>query len=128
MTLSRAAFLTGLRLIIALAVMLSVAPSLRGGALSYQAGALQALHVADLGEVDRHLHSHSHDDEDGDGPTLPFHTHEHTDHSHVTLGLPTAPASVTGPEGRLVRRQDDCRLAAHPLYQLDRPPCLASFA
>lgn len=121
----RAALLNGLRLITVLAVILSAVPFLRAAPPSHQGAVLQAVYGADLG-VGSETHSHSHDD-DADGPSLPFHGHEYADHSHVTLGLPTPPSSVIGPEGRLVRTREDCRSSADPRYRLDRPPCSVSF-
>src|SRR5829696_7583216 len=122
----RAALLNRLRLMAALAVMLSAVPLLRAAGPSHPGVVLQAVHVADLG-VGGQTHSHSHDDTT-DGTSLPFHGHEYTDHSHVTLGLPTPPSSVTGPKGRLVRTRDDCKSRANPPYRLDRPPCSLSSA
>jgi hypothetical protein len=126
--MTRAALLNGLRLITILAVILSAFPLVRGlpqahapeGSYEVQAG-------AEIGQPG-HTHSHTHDD-DADGAALPSHGHEYTDHSHVTLGLPTPPpTSMTAPQGRLVRAREGCPSASGPPYRLDRPPCQQSFA
>lgn len=129
--MSRAAILNGLRLITALAVMLSAAPFLRAGPLSHDLGLGHPVQAeAALGHegMAGHTHSHSHDD-DADGATLPSHGHDYTDHSHVAFGLP-APlsTSLTPPEGRLVRAREHCPAPAGPPFRLDRPPCLPSVA
>ena len=129
--MSRAAILNGLRLVTALAVMLSAVPFLRAGPGFHEVGHSYAREAADLGQGSPggHTHSHSHDDGEDDGTALPSHGHDYTDHSHVTFGLPApASASLTAPEGRLVRVRAHCPPAAGPPFRLDRPPCLLSFA
>jgi hypothetical protein len=123
--MSRASLLNALRLVTALAVMLSAMPFLRGAAPSHDIGVIEVM--ADFG-ADRHTHAHSHD-EDTDGATQPFHGHEYTDHSHVAFGLPAPPpVDMTGPEGRVVRIRDDHPRAAGLPYRVDHPPCVLSFA
>jgi hypothetical protein len=127
----RAAILNALRLVIALAVILSAVPFL-GAAPASQGGAhFYAVQEADLGMGNQggHTHSHSHGDGEDDGTALPSHGHEYTDHSHITFGLPTpTSASLTAPERRLVRVPEQCPPAARPPFRLDRPPCLLSSA
>ena len=128
--MSRAAILNALRLVTALAVMLSAVPFLRAKPASQDGRHSYAVQATDLGKGGHvgHTHSHSHDD-DEDGTALPSHGHEYTDHSHVTFGLPAPPStSLSAPEGRLVRARENWPAAAGPPFRLDRPPCLLSLA
>ena len=122
--------MNALRIVTALAVMLSAVPFVPAGVASHDGGHSYAVEAADLdpGTLAGHTHSHSHNDGD-DGTALPSHGHEYTDHSHVTFGLP-APlsTSLTAREGRIVRRREHCPAAAGPPFRLDRPPCELSLA
>ena len=125
-----AAILNGLRVVTALAVMVSAVPFQRAGLASHDHGRAYAQEAAvNLGQVAGHTHSHSHDDDFEDGTALPPHGHEHADHSHVAFGVPAPPStSLPAPEGRLVRAREHCPAAAGPPFRLDRPPCLSSCA
>jgi hypothetical protein len=116
--------MNGFRLIIALAVMLSAVPFLRA-APSFSE--IAASHTADAfvhaGLVDEIGHGHSHDDDEPDSRHLPGHGPDHKDHSHVTLGLAAAPASLITPDGTFLRQWDRCCLASELSFRLDRPPC-----
>ena len=119
----RAALLKSLRLLIALAVMLSASTLRYAGPTSDAAGLAQA---ADHGS---HGHNHSHDDDVAQGDPLFAHGHEHQDHSHVALGLAPPPASLMAVSARkLLRLRGECRGTSDPPYRLDRPPCLLSLA
>ncbi|WP_201842134.1 hypothetical protein [Microvirga zambiensis] len=119
-----AAILKGLRLIIALAVMTSAVPFLRA-APSFSE--MAASHTVDAfvhaGLVDGIGHGHSHDDEDAEGMHLPGHSPEHKDHSHVTMGLAAAPASLKAPDGKFLRQWEQGRPPCSLSFRLDRPPC-----
>ncbi|WP_201860704.1 hypothetical protein [Microvirga soli] len=125
--MTRAALLNGFRLIIALAVMLGAVPFLRAAPSSYE---LTASHTVDAfahaGLLDASGHGHSHGD-DPDPDHLPGHGLEHKDHSHVTMGLASAPASLKAPDGQFQRQWEQGRPPFHLSFRLDRPPC-PSFA
>jgi hypothetical protein len=126
--MTRAAILNGFRLIIALAVMLSALPFLRGAPTVHDIGQTQitdTLTSADL--ADQLGHGHSHDDDDLDQEHRPGHGPEHKDHSHVTLGLAAPPASLIAPDGKFLRLWEQGRPSSHLSFRLDRPPC-PSFA
>jgi hypothetical protein len=122
--MTRAALLNGFRFIIALAVMLSALPFLRAAPSSYE---IVASHTVDAfvhaGLVDEMGHGHSHDNDDLDPDHRPGHGPEHKDHSHVTLGLAAAPASLTAPAGTFLRQWEQGRPSSHLSFRLDRPPC-----
>jgi hypothetical protein len=75
------------------------------------------------GLVDGSGHGHSHDDDEPDGTHPPGHGPEHKDHSHVTLGLAAAPASLITSDGKFLRQWEQGRPPSHPSFRLDRPPC-----
>jgi hypothetical protein len=54
---------------------------------------------------------------------LPGHGPEHKDHSHVTLGLAAAPASLKAPDGKFLRLWEQGRPPSYLTFRLDRPPC-----
>ena len=121
--LSRTALLNGLRLLIALAVMLGSSP------LRYADSAHSSPILAWAAELAIPSdHGHSHDDEDAhDVDPASSHGHEHQDHSHVALGLaPSLISTLVAPAGRLVRLWDRFSPTADPLFRLNRPPCVPS--
>ena len=127
--MTRAALTKGFRLIIALAVMLGALPFLRAAPAMHDVGFEQA--VASVGSTelpDWSGHGHSHDDDDLDPDHRPGHGLEHKDHSHVTLGLAAASASLIAPDGRFVRHWEQGRPSFHLSFRLDRPPCPLSVA
>jgi hypothetical protein len=120
--MTRAALLNGLRLIIAVAVMLSALPFLGAAPSMHEVGQAQvmdslgsATHSAGVG------HGHSHDDDDPEH--RPGHGQDHKDHSHVTLGLTAPPASLIAPDGSFLRLWEQGRSPSHLSFRLDRPPC-----
>lgn len=122
--MTRVALLNGLRLIIALAVMLSAMPFLRAAPSSPEIAAFHTMDAfAHAGLSDRIGHGHSHDAGDLDQDHLPGHGPEHKDHSHVTLGLAAAPASLIVPDGKFLRQWEQGRPPSHLSFRLDRPPC-----
>jgi hypothetical protein len=128
--MTRAALLNGLRLIIAVAMMLGALPFLRVAPSMHEVGAAQVMDsLASASHSDEIGHGHSHDDDDMDPPD---HRHghglEHKDHSHVTLGLAAAPASLIGPDGKILRLWEQGRPPSHLTFRLDRPPCPLSVA
>ena len=126
--MTRASLLNGLRLIIALAVMLSALPFLRGTPSMHDVGMAQVMDgLASAGLVDQLGHGHSHDDDDLDPDHRPGHGPEHKDHSHVTMGLVAVPASLISPGGKFLREWEQGRPSSHLAFRLDRPPC-PSFA
>jgi hypothetical protein len=117
------ALMNGLRLLIALAVMLSAVPFLRAAspsetAISHTADAF--VHAGLAAAVD---HGHSHDDDEPSGMHLPGHGPEHKDHSHITLGLAPPPASLIRQDGKFLRQWEQGRPPSHLSFRLDRPPC-----
>jgi hypothetical protein len=127
--MTRAALLNGFRLIIALAVMLSAVPSLRASSSLH--GLALASVLGDLSpasRLDQVVHGHSHDHDDADLGQDPDRGPEHKDHSHVTLGLTSSPASLTVPDGKILRREERCRDPARTACRLERPPRPASVA
>ena len=122
--MTRVALLNGLRLIIALAVMLSAFPPLRAATTMHDAGLAQVMDdvtYADLSDwID---HGHSHDDDDLGPDHRPGHGPEHKDHSHVTLGLATLPASLKAQSGKFLRLWEQGRPPSYLTFRLDRPPC-----
>ena len=125
--MTRASLLNGLRLIIALAVMLSALPFLRGAPSMHEVALAQIMDsLASAGFADEVGHGHSHDDDDPDH--RPGHGPEHKDHSHVTLGLAAAPASLIAPDGKFLRLWEQGRPPSHLSFRLDRPPCPLSVA
>ncbi|NBJ09449.1 hypothetical protein [Microvirga arsenatis] len=122
--MTRAALLNGLRLIIALAVMLSALPFLRAAPAMHDFGQVQVTDsMASTGFAGEVGHGHTHGDDDLDPDHRPGHGPEHKDHSHVTLGLAAAPASLIAPDGRFLRLWEQGRPPSHLSFQLDRPPC-----
>jgi hypothetical protein len=122
--MTRAALLNVLRLIIALAVMLSALPFLRGAPSTHEVASAQVMDsLASAGLVDQLGHGHSHDDDDLDPDQRPGHGPEHKDHSPVTLGLAAAPASLIAPAGTFRRQWEQGRPSSHLSFRLDRPPC-----
>jgi hypothetical protein len=125
--MTRAAILNGFRLIIALAVMLSALPFLRGAPTVHDIGQTQITDTLTSADVAHQLgHGHSHDD-DLDQEHRPGHGPEHKDHSHVTLGLTAPPASLIAPDGTFLRLWEHGRPSSSLSFRLDRPPC-PSFA
>lgn len=122
--MTRAASLNGFHLIIALAVMMSAVPFLRAAPWFSE---IAASHTVDAfvhaGLVDEIGHGHSHADDESDGMHLPGHGPENKDHSHVTLGLPAAPASLIAPNGKFLRQWEHGRPPSRLSSRLDRPPC-----
>jgi hypothetical protein len=127
--MTRAALLNGFRLIIALAVMLSAFPSLRAAPGMHDVGMAQAVDAGlTPGDPSDWVgHGHSHDDDETDPDHRPGHGPEHKDHSHVTMGLAAAPASLKAPDGKSLRLWEQGRPSSHLSFRLDRPPC-PSFA
>jgi hypothetical protein len=122
--MTRTSLLNGLRLIIALAVMLSALPFLRGAPSMHEFASAQVMTgLASTGLVDQLSHGHSHDDDDADPDHRPGHGPEHKDHSHVTLGLVAAPASLIAPAGKFLRQWEQGRPSSYLSFRLDRPPC-----
>jgi hypothetical protein len=128
--MARATLCTGLRLLTVLAVILSAlavaraVPSLDHIRILQMVETAANAGVADMAE---HAHSHSHDDEPGDG-TLAAHGHEHKDHSHITFGLPAAPAALIGPDRDLLHIREQCGRPTGLPFRLDRPPCVLTAA
>ena len=79
--------------------------------------------LASAALADQLGHGHSHDDDNPDPDHRPGHGPEHKDHSHVTLGLAAAPASLIAPDGTFLRRWEQGRPPSHLSFRLDRPPC-----
>jgi hypothetical protein len=126
--MTRAALLNGFRLIMALVMLLSAVPFLRGAPSSHEITASHRIDVfVHAGILDGIGHGHSHGDDDPDPDHLPGHDPEHKDHSHVTMGLAAALASLTAPDGKFLRQWEQCRSASDLSFRLDRPPC-PSFA
>ena len=120
--MTRATLRNGLRLIIAVAVMLSALPFLRAAPSMHELGAAQVVEsLVSATLLDGIGHGHSHDDDDPDH--RPGHGPEHKDHSHVTMGLAAPPASLIAPDGKFLRRWEPCRSTSHLSFRLDRPPC-----
>ncbi|WP_262267431.1 hypothetical protein [Microvirga yunnanensis] len=127
--MTRASLLNGLRLLIALAVMLSALPFLRGAPSMHGVATAQVMDgLTSAGLVDQLGHGHSHDDDDLDPDHRPGHGPEHKDHSHVTMGLAAAPASLKAPDGKLLRQWEEGRPPSYLTFRLDRPPCLSFVA
>src|SRR5688572_2220479 len=104
--LLRTALLNGLRLLIALAVMLGSSP-LRYADSAHSSSILAW--AAELAVQSDHGHSHGDEDTHDIDPVSSHgsHGHEHQDHSHVALGLaPPLISTLVAPAGRLVRRWD----------------------
>jgi hypothetical protein len=121
--MTRAALLNGLRLIIALAVMLSALPFLRAAPAMHDVGLGQVVaSAASIDLPDWSGQGHSHDD-DLDSDHRPSQGLEHKDHSHVTLGLTAPPASLIAPIGTFLRRWEQGRPSSYLSFRLDRPPC-----
>ena len=111
--MTRASLLNGLCLVIALAVMFSAVPFLRAAPSSYEVAASHTMDAfVHAGLVDGIGHGHS---------------PEHKDHSNVTLGLASAPASLVAPYGTFLRQWEQGRPSSHLSFHPDRPPC-PSFA
>ena len=125
----RAAFLNGFCGIIALAVMLSALPFVRAASAMHDLGPAHIMNsLASAGLSDQTGHGHSHDDDDLDPDHQSCHGPEHKDHSHVTMGLTSAPASLKAPDGKFVRQWEQGRPPSHHSFRLDRPPCPLSVA
>lgn len=128
--LARSAILDAVRLLTALAVMLSALPGLRAASTFHESGAVQRIEAAiDLALAADHglSHSHSHDDDLSGGP-WPEHPPEHKDHSHIVLGLPDLLPSLSPPQGGNLHRREECRIPSHLPFPLERPPCDPSLA
>lgn len=122
--MTRAALTKGFRLIIAVAVMLGALPFLRAAPAMHDVGLEQVVaSLASKGLPDWSGHGHSHDDDEVDPDHRPGHGPEHKDHSHVTLGLAAAPASLKAPDGKFLRQWEQGRPSSHLSFRLDRPPC-----
>ncbi|WP_114944628.1 hypothetical protein [Microvirga calopogonii] len=122
--MTKASLLNGLRLIIALAVMLSALPFLRGAPPMHEVGSAQIMDsLAPADAPDEIGHGHSHDDDVDPPDHRHGHGSEHKDHSHVTMGLAAAPASLKAPDGKLLRQWEEGRPPSHLSFRLDRPPC-----
>jgi hypothetical protein len=122
--MTRAALLNGFRVLIALAVMLAALPFLRAAPAMHGFGSAQVMDgPASAGSLDHIGHGHSHDDDDLDPDHRPGHGPEHKDHSHVTLGLATVPASLIAPDGTFLRQWEQGRPPSSLSFRLDRPPC-----
>jgi hypothetical protein len=122
--MTRAALTKGLRLIIAVAVMLGALPFLRAAPVMHDVGLGQVVaSIASTGLPDWSGHDHSHDDDEIDPDHRPGQGLEHKDHSHVTLGLAAAPASLIAPDGRFLRHWEQGRPSSYLSFRLDRPPC-----
>lgn len=121
---SKAALLRGLRLLVALTVMLGVSPLREGGRHHDEMAQTVALTL----DHD-HGHSHSYDEDFQAEDPLLLQGHGHQDHSHVALGL-TAPAPnlMAVLEGSLLRLVNHWPGVADPPYRLERPPCVLSVA
>jgi hypothetical protein len=127
--MTRAALLNGLRLIVALAVMLSAMPFLRPAPAMHEIGRAQVMDGLASADLPKQIgHGHSHDDDNPDPDHRPGHGPEHKDHSHVTLGLAAAPASLSAPGGTFLRWWEHGRPSSHLSFRLDRPPCPSSVA
>src|SRR5688500_1152401 len=97
----RAALLCGFRLVIAIALVLSVLPFLRTGPATHDFGHVQVMKGDGSSDLSHpNAHGHSHDDDDLPPDHLAAHGPEHKDHSHVTLGLAAAPASLIAPHSK----------------------------
>jgi hypothetical protein len=122
--LSKTALLNGLRLLVALAVMLGVSPLREGGFARPGDGAAQVPNLSHS-HATALDHSHNHDEDTRTADQMPSHGHQYQDHSHVALGLapPAASLGLWAP-GTLVRVHAECRATSDPPYRLDRPPCL----
>ena len=120
----KASLLNGLRLIIAIAVMLSALPFLHGTPSMHEVASAQVMDsLTSASLVEQFGHGHSHDDDDLDPDQRPGHGPEHKDHSHVTMGLAAAPASLKAPDGKFLRLWEQGRPPSHLSFRLDRPPC-----
>jgi hypothetical protein len=120
----RVALLNGLRVIIALAVMMSASPFLRAAPAMHDVGTSQVVEGLKASDLSGQIgHGHSHDDDDLDPGHRADHGLEHKDHSHVTLGLAAPPTSLIGPVGKVLRKHEQCRSSTDLLFPLDRPPC-----
>src|SRR5829696_2661419 len=103
--LARSAILNAVRLITALAVMLSAMSGVRAAPMFHESGAVQGVKAAAgiiIAAIDEYSHAHSHDD-DCDGGSCLGHPHEHKDHSHVVFGLPAFSTSLVAPRRNSVR-------------------------
>jgi hypothetical protein len=99
---ARSAIMNAVRLLTALAVMLSAISGLRAAPTFRESvRGVEAAAEIIIAPSDEYSHAHSHDDDCDGGPCL-GHPHEHKDHSHVVFGLPAFP--------------------------LERPPCRISIA
>src|SRR5918993_3581862 len=128
--LAPGALRNAVRLLTALAVMLSGLSGLRAAPAFHESGAVQAVEAAaeTVLAADDHLaHPHSHD-ADFDGGQWPGHPHEHKDHSHVALGLPAPLTSLLPPQGTILRLREECRAPSYLPFPLERPPCGLSVA
>jgi hypothetical protein len=127
---ARSAISNAVRLLTALAVMLSALSGLRAAPMFHQSGAVQRIEAAAdtfLAADDDLSQSHSHDD-DLNGGSRPGHPHEHKDHSHVVLGLPDLLTSWLPPQGKSLHCQEGCRAPSHLPFPPERPPCGFSVA
>jgi len=125
--LARSAILNAVRLITALAVMLSAMSGVRAAPMCHESGAVQGVEAAAgiiFAAVDENSQAHSHDD-DCDGACL-GHSNEHKDHSHVVFGLPAVSMFWVAPRSNSVRLREQNRATAHLPFPLERPPCWIS--
>lgn len=119
--------MNAVRLITALAVMLSAMSGVRAAPTCHESGAVQGVEAAAgiiFAAVDEYSHAHSHDD-DCDGGCL-GHSNEHKDHSHVVFGLPAVSMFWVAPRSNSVRLREQNRATAHLPFPLERPPCWIS--
>jgi hypothetical protein len=125
---ARSAIMNAVRLLTALAVMLSAISGLRA-APTFQESVRWVEAAAEIitAVIDEYSHAHSHDDDCDGGPCL-GHPHEHKDHSHVVFGLPAFSMSLVAPRSRSVRLHEQCHGSAHLPFPLERPPCRLSVA
>jgi hypothetical protein len=122
--MTRAVLLNGFRLIIALAVMLSALPFLRAAHSYHEITASHTMGAyVHVGVVAGSGHGHSHNGDDLDPDYWPGQGPEHKDHSHVTLGLAAAPASLKASDSKFQREWEQCHSSSYRSFRLDRPPC-----
>jgi hypothetical protein len=115
--MSKASFMNGLRLIIALAM---VAGILSFGSHSVWSSHSPGMTLAVAGDVDGdHGHNHGSDED-----RYPAHVdgHNPVDHSHVTMSLAAAPAELACARSAAWHRRPPWAAWGEPLYSLERPP------
>ena len=117
---SKAALLAGLRLILALALLLGGDLFLRHSSAGHHSPSVHADGNGQQGELqDAAAHEeHSHDDGSADKSS----GHNAVDHSHVTLGLAAQPAGLTRPDSNLLWQESPDLNFSAPNFPLERPP------